>query len=104
MADTLVFQIAPGWDGPIVRLSGEIDMATVVPFRDHLLALDDAIITLDFCDVTFMDSSGVNLLVRLQRQLRERGGKLVLYGVQPSQIRVLAAVGLVEFFDCVVPD
>ena len=104
MAEALVFQIAPGWDGPVVRLSGQIDMATVGPVQDYLLTLDDAIVTLDFCDVTFMDSAGVNLLVQLQRRLRERCGKLVLYGIQANQMRVLAAVGLVNFFDCVVPD
>ena len=104
MAETLVFQLAPGWDGPVVRLSGEIDMATVGPVRDYLLALDDLILTLDFCDVTFMDSTGINLLVQLQRRSHERGGKLVLYGLQPSQMRVLAAAGLADFFDCLVPD
>jgi anti-anti-sigma regulatory factor len=36
--------------------------------------------------------------------LRDRGGKLVLYGIQPSQIRILAALGLADFFDCLVPD
>ena|SRR5882757_7913844 len=104
MADTSVFEVAPGWDGLIVRLGGDIDTATVGPVRDCLLALDDAIVTLDFCDVTFMDTSGVNLLVDLQRHLRDRGGKLVLYGVQPTQIRVLAALGLADYFDSMVPD
>ncbi len=79
-------------------------MATVGSVRDHLLALDDVILTLDFCEVTFMDSSGVNLLVQMQQRFRERGGKLVLYGLQPSQMRVLSAAGLADFFDCVVPD
>jgi anti-anti-sigma factor len=104
VTETLAFHLVTGWDGPVLRLSGEIDIATVGPIRDHLLALDDAILTLDFCDVTFMGAAGVNLLVQLQRRLRERGGKLVLYGIQPNQMRVLAALELADFFDCVVPD
>ena len=35
MADTLVFQPAHGPDGLIVRLCGEIDMATVDPVREY---------------------------------------------------------------------
>ena len=97
MADTLVFHLAPGWDGPVVRLSGEIDMATVGPVRDQRVAVDDAIVTLDFCDVTFMDSTGVNLLVQMQHRLRKRGGKLVLYGLQPSQMLCPVRRGLGRF-------
>jgi anti-anti-sigma factor len=104
VVDTFIFQVADGPDGLIVRLSGEMDVATVAPVRDFLLGLDDPIVTLDFCDVTFMDSTGVDLLVQLQERLRERGGKLVLYGLQANQLRVLDALGLVQHFDCMVPD
>ena len=104
MADAFAFQVAHGANGLIARLGGDIDMGTVGPVRDYLLALDDPIVTLDLCDVTFMHSSGVNLLVNLQRRLRDRAGKLVLYGVQPSQIRVVDALGLADYFDSMVPD
>jgi anti-sigma B factor antagonist len=103
VAQTFAFQIASGAD-VVVRLSGELDLATVGPVRDYLLGLDDSIVTLDFCGVTFIDSTGVKLLVQLQEGLRERGGKLVLYGIQPEQRRVLDAVGVVDFFDCMIPD
>jgi anti-anti-sigma factor len=104
MADTLVFEVGEGWDGPVVRLAGEIDLATIGPLRDLLLAVDDAVLTVDFCDVTFMDTTGANLLVTLQRRVRERGGKLVVYGMRPNQVGVLAALGLVDYFDSIVPD
>lgn len=104
MTEALTLHLVSGWDGPVLRLSGDIDIATVGPIRDHLLALEDAILTLDFCDVSFMGAAGVNLLVQVQGRLRERGGKLVLYGIQPNQMRVLAVLGLADFFDCMVPD
>jgi anti-sigma B factor antagonist len=104
VADTFAYEVASGADGLIVRLSGHIDMATVGPIQDYLLALDDLIVTLDFCDVAFMDTTGVNLLVQLQRRLRDDNGKLVLYGVQPTQLRVLEVLGLIDHFDCLVPD
>jgi anti-anti-sigma factor len=79
-------------------------MATVFPVREYLLGLDDPLVTLDFCDVTFMDTTGVKLLVVLQGRIRARGGKLVLYGVQSNQIRVLDVLGLSDYFDCMVPE
>ncbi len=104
MADTFGFQAGYSSDGLIVRLGGDIDMATVGPLREYLFGLDDPIVTLDFCDVTFMDTTGVNLLVGLQRRLRERGGKLVLYGLHASHIHVFEVLGLADYFDSMVPD
>jgi anti-anti-sigma factor len=105
MGASLCFHVDQDWDGPVVRLHGEIDLATVGPLHDHLLhERDDAVLTIDFSGVTFMDSSGVNLLTQLQHRVREQNGKLMLYGMGPNQMRILKALGLVDYFDSIVPD
>jgi len=104
MTDNVGFDVRDGSDGPVVRLAGEIDLASVGPLRDFLLGVDGLILTIDFSAVTFMDSTGVNVLVKVQRRLHERGGTLVLCGLRPNQMRVLEVLGMSEYFDSIAAD
>jgi anti-anti-sigma factor len=82
-----------------------LDLGTVGPLSDHLLVCrHDRVLTIDFSDLTFMDSTGMNLLVKVQQHMRDAGGKLVLYGIRPAQRIALDAVGLLDYFDSIVPD
>ena len=103
MGDTLVIRTDEDAAGPVVRLAGEIDLATTDELRECLFTLADPIVTVDFCGVTFMDCVGVNVLTAVQRRVRERGGKLVLFGVRPHQMRMLQLLGMTDYFDCMVP-
>ena len=49
---------------------------------------------LDFSRVTFMDSSGIALVLRAHRLMNERGGSLTLKAVPRQAARVLRAAGL----------
>ncbi|QGV77117.1 STAS domain-containing protein [Streptomyces ficellus] len=49
---------------------------------------------LDLSDLTFMDSSGVNAFLRVQRDARAEGGWLRLANPQPSVLRLIELVGL----------
>jgi anti-sigma B factor antagonist len=105
MADGFVFHVEEDGDGPVVRLHGELDLATVGPLSDYLLlGPHDQVFTMNFCEVTFMDSTGINLLVTLQHHIRDQGGKLVLYGMRPAQLRALESIGLLDYFDNIIPD
>jgi anti-sigma B factor antagonist len=97
-------QVDEGVDGPVVRVRGELDMATCPQLRERLLELTDRMVTLDFAAVTFMDSSGTGVLVEAQKRIREDGGKLVLYGLGAQLLRVLEITGLGDHFDSLVPD
>ena len=51
----------------VVSLRGEIDLDSVRPIADWLsaaIAHDDADIVVEMCDVTFIDSAGLCVLVR----------------------------------------
>ena len=49
---------------------------------------------LDFRDVTFMDSSGIAIVISALRKMRELSGRLVLRDVPPQPMKVLKASGM----------
>ena len=81
-----------------ITLSGEIDhhearqaMRTITEKIDAYLPRT---CILDFRDVTFMDSSGIAIVILGVRRMRELGGKLTLTNVQPQPMKVFAAAGI----------
>jgi anti-sigma B factor antagonist len=55
----------------------------------------------DLVKVDYLSSSGVALLVGLKRRVETRGGKIVLYRVQPIVHDLLAVMKLDKFFSIV---
>ena len=81
-----------------VYLSGEIDHHSASLIR---ASIDDAIIhkhpsllVLDFSAVTFMDSSGIAVLLRIYRRSAEIGGRVTVRGTPAQAMKVLKAAGL----------
>jgi anti-sigma B factor antagonist len=82
---------------PNVVVWGEIDVATSPKLRDDLNALianGARHITLDFDAVSFVDSSGLGVLVGAYKRLREDGGSIRIVGAQPSVRKVFEITGL----------
>ena len=81
-----------------IALSGEIDHQVA---RDMMDAITDAIaerlparLVLDLSGVTFMDSSGIAVLLRARRQLGHTGGALRVANIPAQARRVLDAAGI----------
>ncbi len=79
-------------------LSGEIDHHTAKTAREQI---DYAVerggiktLRLDFSEVSFMDSSGVGLVMGRYRFLQSRGGKTVVCNATPPVMRMLKLAGL----------
>ena len=91
--------VEPGGDPttPVIRLSGELDLASVeatkAGIEPYLHAATEHV-TLDLQKLTFMDSSGIALLV----QISNRVGRVLLINVTPIVHRVLEVTGLLEHF------
>ena len=87
---------APG--APIVVVRGEIDVATSPQLRNELntlVAHGARIITLEFGGVSFVDSSGLGVLVGTYKRLREDGERsLRIVGAQPAVRKVFEITGL----------
>lgn len=91
--------LPPAPDSSLVRFPAEIDLASAPELRDEMLAAlhrDGPHLVVDALDVTFMDSSGVNALVRARERASTLGGSLHVVTRHPAVRRVLQITGLEE--------
>ena len=82
----------------LLEFSGELDHHGA---REAIQELERAIdaalpkkLVLDFSGVTFMDSSGIALLLRAQRRMQSLDGSLLVRHVPQQAKRVLDAAGI----------
>jgi anti-anti-sigma factor len=86
---------------PVVVVKGEIDLAAAEAFReaiDRALRDGGARLVIDMVDTTFMDSSGLNVLLRAYAALGRLPEALVLRSPSPVVRRVVALAGLEDLF------
>ncbi len=88
----------------VVKLYGEIDHHTASEIKtviDKELMLKNIInIVMDFDGVTFMDSSGIGMIVGRYKQITARGGKMMIIRVKPQVDKILEISGLKKVLDC----
>jgi anti-sigma B factor antagonist len=83
---------------PTFRVLGALDVTTAAGVRAELSDLlavettDDLVV--DLANLGPLDTVGLGLLVGIHRQAQRRGRRLVLTGVQPRVMRVLAITKL----------
>ena len=90
----IISRIAP--ERVTMTVRGEIDMATAQQFRHEMTDFlsPSAILHLDLSGVTFMDSTGVQAMLVVQRTARLLGGDLVLTRTSPQVARLVDLMGL----------
>lgn len=82
-------------------MTGEVDLYTAPQLRERVAwAIEDGAsrIVVDLADVSFMDSSGLGVLIGALRRLRERGGELAVVCGEGPVRRLLAITGLDRLF------
>jgi anti-sigma B factor antagonist len=83
------------------RLSGELDVATA-PAELHRVVEERPnagdVVRLDLGQVTFIDSSGVSMLLKIKACLEGGGCALVLTDLAPAVKRVFGVLGLDDAF------
>ena len=81
-----------------LRLEGELDLWSVERLQAVLQRVarehDAIVIGLDSCE--FVDSTGIALFLQVQRQLEDKGGRLVLYGCSDQVLRIFTVAGLTD--------
>ena len=88
-------------DLAIVSVGGEVDLETASQLGDHALdALLDVSphVLLDLTDVTFMDSTGLKVLLSIQRRADLAGGSFAVAGASRSVRKILTLTGLDQTF------
>jgi anti-anti-sigma factor len=87
----------------LVQLTGDIDTATAPRLAAELQALvftgAPRELVLDFAGVSFMDSSGIRVIIDMHHQLRDREGLLVLESVSDTARQVLDITGLTNHLE-----
>ena len=86
----------------VVRVSGEVDMDTAPALHDFLEAAVGAgaqQVVLDCEELTFLDSSGLGVLLVWFKELRDRGGRLSLAAVRPPVDYVLQVAAVDRVLD-----
>ena len=79
-------------------LNGEIDLHSAASIRaqiDNAIELNmPSLLILDFTRVSFMDSSGIGLVMGRYRNLVRRGAKLHITGTSPQIYKVMKLSGI----------
>jgi anti-sigma B factor antagonist len=78
-----------GW-----RVSGEIDAHTAPLLATAMTELPTGVVTLDVAGVSFMDSSGLRVLIEAATRARDGGGDLVIAHPTPGISRLIEISGL----------
>ncbi len=95
-----MLNVLSAWhDGRLtVFLHGELDhhevrqsMGAIERLLDEYLPRD---CVLDLSDLKFMDSSGIALILKLHRRMRERGGRAWVENAAQQPLRVIDASGI----------
>jgi anti-sigma B factor antagonist len=90
----LVVESLPG-NGNVVHVHGELDLGNVGELRQALTrAHSDGALVVDLTDCSFLDSSGLRLLLETAKTREDEGRGLVLVAPQGGVRRTLEIAGL----------
>lgn len=82
----------------LLEIQGELDHhGAKNALRELEMAIDAALpvrMVMDLAGVTFMDSSGIALILRAQQRMQLMDGSLLVRNVPPQAKRVLDAAGI----------
>lgn len=84
-------------DVPVIRAAGELEIATVPEMRAVVTQVAERqprALVFDFRDVTYLDSSGLGILVSAKKRLGSYRGEVVVVTRQQSVLKALSLSGL----------
>jgi len=81
-----------------VTLTGELDQSTTEPVKIRLMSTmaagDVKHIVFNLKGLTFMDSSGIGVILGRYKQIKSLGGKVFVLGMNPTVNKVFHMAGL----------
>jgi len=83
-------------DTHVVAVGGEVDMSAAPDLRatiDHVVGQGAKTLVVDLTEATFIDSTGIGVLMSCLRRLSLAGGSLELVCSEPNLLRVFEIVG-----------
>ena len=82
---------------PVIRVDGELDLSNVSEIRAVVAEqceLRPAVLVFDLRELTYMDSSGLGVLVGAKRRLAANEGEVLIITEQNAVLKALSLSGL----------
>ena len=101
-SDGFAVDVSTEGDTVIIAVRGDVDLATAPALRAECEAAVERkpeVVRVDLSELTFLDSSGISVLVKTHQDLDAQGATLVLHRVDDRTRRVLDVAGLADFFE-----
>lgn len=89
---------------PVVGARGEVDLGTVDQLRtaaSELVRQKPSSVIFDFREVTYIDSTGLGILVATRKQIGSQADAVVIVTEQPGVLQSLSLTGLDRIFHVV---
>jgi anti-sigma B factor antagonist len=86
---------------PLLRVRGELDIYTAPRLKEAIIAAlgpERSFLAIDLSGVSFLDSTGSQVLMSAKQRTAERGGELYIIGAQRQVLRLFHLVGLDQIF------
>jgi anti-anti-sigma factor len=100
-ASDFVWRVRHGDERLVVELVGDLDLRDAAELQTALFDLiagqGNRSLALDLSGLTFIDSTGLRVLVDTNRRMRDVGGDMVLWNPRPHTRKVLEIAGLTMF-------
>ena len=85
-------------DALVLALAGEFDLASAQLVDEELARAQEShpIVILDLSQVTFMDSTGLQVVLRVDERMRESGSSLLVVPGSPQVQRLFELTGAID--------
>ena len=81
----------------VVRITEDLKMENAREFYEDFLAIHEPGVEnvyLDFREVRFVDSSGIGILLKCEKDLKDKGANITVFGLGKSLLSVFKLAGL----------
>lgn len=85
----------------VIELKGEVDLYTCPELKQELLRVIEEgamLVVVDLTETTFIDSTGLGVLIRGVERLQPEGGRLAVVCIDPNMVKVFEVTGLNRVF------
>jgi anti-sigma B factor antagonist len=104
--DQLRIEVRHGTERVIVRMVGELDMATAPLLQSAIDAAElgpKAMVVLDLQQLRFIDSTGLRAVLQVRERCRERGQEFAVTRGSAQVQRLLSVTGVDQHLSTVAP-
>lgn len=88
-------------DMNIIDLSGSLDIYTATDLKtlfEGLITKTDNKVIINLEKLSYIDSSGIGMLIKLMNFVKERDGQFLLTNMKPPMAKVFKVAGLTSYF------